>query len=481
MSADLVGLSFVVLGLLLLVGYWIRLKVRVFQKFFVPSSIIAGIIGLLLGPQVLGQISAENINVISNGIFPEEMIEVWKDLPGLFITLIFATIFLGKKIQPLDKIWRTAGPQMAFGQTIAWGQYVVGILLVILVLVPLFDIDPIAGALIEISFQGGMGTATGLTSTFESLGFRDARDLGVGLAAIGLISGLILGIIIVNWGINNGKTEVMEKPKNVSSKNLKGLFDNMPSAGKLTTRSSAIETLTIHFSFIAAAVFIGFLILEGLQLLERNTWGAWTGFTLMKHFPLFPLALIGSVIVQVLLDKFSKYPIISHKLIKRINGFALDLMVVSAIASLSLNIIGQHLIPFLLLALAGIAWNLFAFFFIARKILPNYWFERGICDFGQSMGMTALGLLMLRITDPDNKSPALEGFAYKQIIFEPIVGGGLFTAASAPLIAQWGAVPVLILTAGLCIGWFLFGYFRFGKKKSARKKNPEHLKKTLRT
>lgn len=466
MSADIAGLSFVLLGLLLLIGYWIRLKVKFFQKYFIPTSVIAGFLGLILGPQVLGALMPEGVPVISNGIFPEDIIEIWKVIPGLFITLIFATIFLGKKIQPIKEIWKAAGPQMAFGQTIAWGQYVVGILIVLLVLIPFFGIHPSAAALIEISFQGGMGTAIGLTPTFEELGFADARDLGVGMAVIGLTSGLILGILIINWGIKNGKTTVMEKPENISKLELKGLFDNLPAAGKQTTRSSAIETLSIHFAFIALAVFIGFILLKILQLVENYTWGAWSDFTLMEHFPLFPLALIGSVIVQVLLDKYSDYPIISHKLIKRINGFALDFMVVSAIASLSLAVIGEHIIPFLLLALTGIAWNLFAFFFIARKILPDHWFERGICDFGQSMGMTALGLLMVRISDPENKSPALEGFAYKQIIFEPIVGGGLFTAASGPLIAQWGLIPVLILTGILCLGWFFFGLFRFGNKSN---------------
>lgn len=465
MSTESVGMSLVILGILLLLGYALRLKVKFLQEYFIPSSIIAGFLGLLLGPQVLGALIPENTLMISNGIFPQEIVNIWQELPGLLITLIFATIFLGKKIEPIKKIWKVAGPQMAFGQTIAWGQYVVGILIVLLVLIPLFDIHPVSAALIEISFQGGMGTATGLAPTFEELGFADARDLGVGMATIGLISGLIIGIAILNWGVKNNKTSVMKMPDEISRKELKGMFDHMPSAGKLTTRTSAIETLSIHLAFIAAAIFIGWLLLQGLQVLENHTWGAWTGFILMKHFPLFPLALLGSIIVQLFLDKYTTYPLISHDLVKRINGFALDFMVASAIASLSLTVIADHILPFLLLALVGIGWNIFAFFFIARKILPDHWFERGVCDFGQSMGMTALGLLLVRIADPNNKSPALEGFAYKQIIFEPIVGGGLFTAASGPLIAQWGLIPVLILTGTLCVGWFLFGYYRFGKKR----------------
>lgn len=459
-------MSFVLLGLLLLAGYFIRLKVRFFQKYFIPSSVIAGLLGLILGPQVLGAFLPEETPVISNGFFPEEIIEVWKEIPGLFITIIFATIFLGKKLQPIKKIWKIAGPQMAFGQTIAWGQYVVGTALVLLVLIPLFDIHPIAGALIEISFQGGMGTATGLAPTFEAMGFADARDLGVGMAVIGLTSGLILGIVIINWGVKHNKSSILESPEKASDEELKGFFNSIPSAGKMTTRPSAIETLSIHFAFIGAAIFLGYLILQLLQILENNTWGAWSDFTMMEHFPLFPLALIGSIIVQRFMEKNFTYPVISHDLIKRINGFALDFMIVSAIASLSLTVIGRHIGPFLMLAGAGIAWNLFAFFIIARKILPDFWFERGICDFGQSMGMTALGILMIRISDPDNESPALDGFAYKQILFEPIVGGGMFTAASGPLIAQWGLVPVLILTGSLTVGWFLFGLLRFGRKRN---------------
>lgn len=94
--------------------------------------------------------------------------------------------------------------------------------------------------------------------------------------------------------------------------------------------------------------------------------------------------------------------------------------------------------PILLLAIAGIAWNICAFAFIAPRMSPFYWFERGIGDLGQSMGVTAMGLLLMRMVDPENRSGAFETFAYKQLFFEPIVGGGLFTAAAPPLIAKFG-------------------------------------------
>lgn len=42
---------------LLFVGFLIRQKIPFFYKYYIPTSLIAGILGLLLGPQVLGQFS----------------------------------------------------------------------------------------------------------------------------------------------------------------------------------------------------------------------------------------------------------------------------------------------------------------------------------------------------------------------------------------------------------------------------------------
>ena len=87
---------------------------------------------------------------------------------------------------------------------------------------------------------------------------------------------------------------------------------------------------------------------------------------------------------------------------------------------------------------------------------------------GQSMGVTATGLLLLQMVDPENKTEALESFAYKQLFFEPIMGGGFFTAAAPILVFQLGAMPVLILTGGVLIFWIAFGLINFTLK-------PKHL------
>jgi ESS family glutamate:Na+ symporter len=219
----------------------------------------------------------------------------------------------------------------------------------------------------------------------------------------------------------------------------------------------------MHLGLYALAITVGIGFLEFLKWIERITWGGEDGIQLFAHVPLFPLAMLGGVLVQYIVNKFDKYDIFDRKIINRIQGLALDFLIVSALASLSLSVIAQHIEVFLILAVAGISWNLFVFLFLAPRMIPKYWFERGIGDYGQSMGMTAVGLILIRIVDSENKTPSLEAFGYMQLFFEPFIGGGLITAMSVPLIYNFGPWPLFIAASILSVGWLLGGLLYFGK------------------
>lgn len=466
LSPDVVGFSLLILGILLLIGKWIRVFTPFLQNYFVPSSLIAGAVGLLLGPEILGRLG---INLFDDGgLFPSVMIDVWNTLPGLLINVIFASLFLGMTFPKIKEIWEIAGPQITFAHFLSWGQYVVGILLAVLVLVPFFDMNPAAGALLEISFVGGHGTAAGLSDTFSAVGFEEGRDLAIGLATISLIGAVLIGVALLNWAIRKGHTEVHEKPEDIDEERKKVLLSDEEqreeTAGKQTTRSEFIETLTVHFGYIALAIAIGNLLLQGLIWIEEKIWAE--QFEIFTHLPLFPLAMVGAVLVQLFLNKFVKHNVVDRGVINRIQGFALDMLIASAIATLSLAVIGEYLIPFILMSIVGIGWTLFAFLVVAPRIMPDYWFERAIGDFAQGMGLSAAGLLMIKLADPENDSPAKEGFSYKQLFLDLIVGGGIVTAASVPLIVAFGPIPMLIVTAVIAGGWLLLGLFYFGKKKA---------------
>ena len=100
MSADTIGLALVLLGLILLVAKGIRVSTPLVQKLFLPSSIIGGAVALLLGPEVLGALGERmgTDRFSEAGIYTPEILDVWSALPGLLISVIFATLFLGSEI-----------------------------------------------------------------------------------------------------------------------------------------------------------------------------------------------------------------------------------------------------------------------------------------------------------------------------------------------------------------------------------------------
>ncbi len=452
------------LGLLLLVGRLVRERVPLFRRIFLPSSILAGVLGLLLGAQVLGRWLPE----APGGIFPEAVVLVWRALPGVLINVVFAALFLGTRIPGPAEVWRRAGPQVAFGQVLAWGQYAAGMLLTLLVLTPFFDVSPLAGALIEITFEGGHGTAAGMAGAFRDLGFPDGADLAMGLATVGVVMGVVIGTALINWGVRSGRLRLAGEPH--SRAEVAALedsaFESEPAprkGGEPTT-----DPLAIQIGFVALAIALGWLLLRGLVLIEQATWGGEGGLALLAHVPLFPMAMLGGVILQLVLDRLGHGAAVDRHLMNRISGASLDFIIVAALSTLSLSILGAYLLPFLLLALTGIAWNVFVFVVLAPRMLPEHWFERGIGDFGQSMGVTVTGLLLIRMADPRNRSGALDAFGYKQLLTEPFVGGGLVTAASLPLIARFGGPTFFGAALGLTVFWMLFGIFLFRPKRQKR-------------
>ena len=457
--------AMVILGGLVLLGRLAKQKIKVFQSLYLPESIIAGAIALLLGPGVFGVI-AQQLGVPADGywasgVFPEDIRTVWSQSSGVFINLVFAALFLGESLPNPRSIWRKTSPQVAFGQTLAWGQYAIGLFLGLVLLTPIFGASPIAGTLIEIGFEGGHGTAAGMAETFTKLGFEAGGDLALGLATVGIVTGVIAGTALAAWGRSRGYLPVDPEPVDAGDA-MKQSWEPKPEPAEVLQRRRKlmqgllVDPISLNFGFTAMAVAIGWLLLQFFTLIESFTWGA-GGLELIGAIPLFPMALVGGIIVQIIMEKLGLEALINRQLQERIAGVSLDIVVITALASINLTVIGANLETFVVLAIAGIVWNILAFIYLAPRLLPLYWFERGIGDMGQSMGVTATGILLIRMVDPKSETGAFESFAYKQLFFEPIVGGGLFTAAAPQLVAQFGAPIVLGLTAILSIFWIGFG------------------------
>lgn len=445
--------AIVVLLIVVLVARWIKRGSPVLQRYFIPSSLIAGVGGLILGPQLLGTI-------------PVEVIDYWAQMPKHLISVVFAGLFIGHIIPGPRAIWQQAGPMIAFGNTLAWGQYVVGIALTLFLLGPMFGAHPLTGALIEVSFEGGHGTAAGLAPTFEMLGWPEATDIALGLATISIVTMILAGVLMIN--IHN-RMRGQGNNEEAMRKQQRRMIRSGYSIVKFVSHASAKPHVVAgHLLLFALAIGIGWLILESFIWLEAWLLAPHTDLRFFKFVPLFPLAMIGGLIIQITLTRAHKTHWVNKRLAGTISAISLDVLILTAISTVSLSVIGDNFPIFITLAVAGIVWILAAFFIFAPRMFKRYWFEQGLTNTGQSMGMTATGLLLNRLVDPTNKSNAREGFAYKQLAFEPFMGGGIITATAAIVIVTFGQVPALIGASIIFLFWIWLG-LRLGKKRVRRR------------
>jgi len=261
-------------------------------------------------------------------------------------------------------------------------------------------------------------------------------------------------MVLVNWAIRRGYVQHRREPAGFGEDVSIGVIpvDSRPSAGRLTVNSDVIETFTLHIVIVGVAVGLGYCAKQVLVGIENSS--PWlTEHKLLSGFPLFPLCMLGGLVVQIFEQRFDKHKLIDLGLTRRIQNTSLDFLIVAAIATIKLKVVAAYLVPLLILVAAGVAWNVFCILVLARRMLPDCWFERAIAELGQSMGVTATGLLLLRVVDPDLKSTAADAFACKQLVHEPIMGGGLWTGAAIPLIAVIGAGKVFVIAAAVMITW----------------------------
>ncbi|MFO7866411.1 MAG: sodium/glutamate symporter [Candidatus Aminicenantes bacterium] len=430
--------SLSILSLFLLLGKILRTTLKFLQNLFLPASIIAGFLALSMGPY-------------GAGFIPEWILEHWSPLPGILINIVFACLFLGVHIPGVRKIWDEGGTQLCFGMIAGMGQYFIALTVTALILIPLFHVHKLFASIVEIGFSGGHGTAAGMKDAFRGYGFHEGGDLALMSATVGIISAVVVGMILINIAIRRDCCTHLSEKKGIPEYTKKGLIPHSKRhpIATATVASEAIEPLTFHFAVVGIAVGLGWTMLSGLQALHPE----------FNKFPLFPLAMIGGLIVQKAAIKTGINKYFDRSTFERILGFALDILVVSAIATIKLDVFIANFWPFLIIMMTGILWLVFCVVFLAPRMFPRYWFERGITEFGMQTGVTAIGLLLLRVVDPIYRTDTARAFGFKQMIYEPFLGGGFITAFSPMLITSLGIGKSIALSFAIMLAFFLISFF----------------------
>ena len=441
------GFSLVLVGMALICGMLVRRIVPWLAAVYVPASVLAGFLILLTGPQVLGE--------LTNGwsLIPAQTIPVLSALPGLLINIVFGGIMIGKTLPSMRRIWHDAAPHAILGGVFSLGQFAIGGLAVTLLLTPVFGLPDAAGSIIEMSFAGGHGTIGGMSGVFENAGAGELVDIGLGLATISMLTGVVGGTMLLNWAIRRPGIEVARE-RTTSRSRASRLSEVPPNEGD-TTADLGLGSLSRSFGAIAVAIFLGLLLLTGLRAIARAL-----GSDLFDRFPLFPFTIIGGFAVQVVLSWTNHEHLVERRTANDITGLSLDILIAAAIGTLSLATLGGNIPSILILTALSVAWSVTGLLWLGPRLFREHWFDRGIADYGQSQGNVATGFILAEMADPAHTSGAAAGYGYKQLFYEPFLGGGILTALSVPIILSIGSLAFGIASAAVTALLIIWGLAR---------------------
>jgi ESS family glutamate:Na+ symporter len=444
-----VGGALAVLACLLLLGKGIGGAIGL-RLWGVPEALVAGALGLLVAPSGPWP------------LLPQVVIDQWNQWPLILLTLVFASLLLGKPLPSPGGLWRPLSAQLLLALILAFGQYLVAGLLVLLVLQPWLGVHPLMACLIEVSYEGGHGSAAAMGPTYARLGFEGGAALGLAMATVGLLSSTLVGGVVVVLARRLGWLT----PPPLTTAITNAVTNANPTATSATETPAAEAASAASAAETAAAWAVNLALCGSAVLLGWSSWQAlrWAAPTLGSGFasivnalPVFPLALVGSLVVRLLLERTGRDHWSSSAIQGRIGTLSADLLITAATACLDLSLLGRDWVPLSLLALTGLAWNLAVVLLLGPRLLPADWFERAILEFGQATGVAASGLLLLRMADPDDRSEALPAFSIKQLLLQPLISGGVITVVAPLAVDRWGLPAWTGLCLGLVVLWIGLG------------------------
>ena len=421
-----------IISLLLLVGKWMRVKIKWVQKLFIPPSLLAGFIGLALGPYGF------NILPISNqtGTYA-----------GILIAFIFGALPLtSKKAEGSSKEIST---MWAYSQTGLLLQWAFGGLLGLLVLNQIWPLSPGFGITMPSGFCGGHGTAAAIGQAFGQLGYDEILTLAMTAATFGIVASVILGLIFVKWGARNKHTTYLADYKDLPSELRTGLLpqEKRESMGESTCSSISIDSLTFNLAIVCVIALGGY----GISKLAAYYM---PGFEL----PVFSCAFVVGIILKKLLDKTRASESICPQTVGHISGAMTDFLVAFGIASIKISVVIEYIVPLAILLLSGLAVTLIYVFVMARKLMKECWFEKALFTWGWFTGTMAMGIALLRVVDPKMKSRCLDSYALAYLFIAP-VEISLITFAPVAFVNGYG-----LLFSGICLlaglGIMAVAYFK---------------------
>jgi ESS family glutamate:Na+ symporter len=375
---------------MLLLGLFLRAKIKFLQNMMVPASLTGGFIGFALVS--MGWLTypgpAGEWITIKSGDF----------LPFIFhaFNISFISLCLTRSVNPVptSKIFK-GGMWLSLNWSISLTlQALVGAATVwVYNLVTRSDVNIFLGYLVTHGFTQGPGQAFAMGAAW-SKGFNipDAVNLGLIWATMGYIAAVVVGVPMARAAVKKGLNE--NKRAKLDDEFLTGLLkqDTKVVGGYETTHSSNVDTLAYHLALVGVVYLITYIEITITSRFIKH---------MLFSYPLFFFhGLCWAVVVRKVCEGLGIGRLMDPGIQKRITGLSVDYLLVSSIMGISFVVLTKYLGVVIAVSITVSAATYFMVQFF-RKRLSELAAERAIAIYGCNTGSTANGLLLLRIMDPD--------------------------------------------------------------------------------
>ncbi|MFW6052453.1 MAG: hypothetical protein ACOC8I_00955 [Desulfosalsimonas sp.] len=435
-------LMFGFFSILLLAGLVVRARVSIIQKLLFPASLIGGLLGFALinlhdfglDGDLIKAFAYHffNISFISIGLTPPEFEPHFQEGTG-------AVIFRGS-------VWMAVLQAATFSMQALAGAFFVYVFM--LAGTDLFDTF---GFLVPLAFNEGPGQALSIGRAWESAGFADASTIGLSFAAIGFFFAFFVGVPLANIGLRR-RGALRAKPDRFFLRGILPAGQKAESAGGVTTHSSNLDCLAFHLAQVGFVYVVTYFLVRGLAAAappdaEAILWGFY-----------FLFGLVVAVLIRKAAERTPLGRLTDPPLQRRITATAVDYLIVATGCGIQALVVSRYAVPIAVISLfAGVLTTLVVIVLGMR--LSEYKLERTAAIYGVVTGTVSSGLLLLRIVDPELKTPAARELGFMNVFAVPVVGG-LTVLVNVPFWSGWGVPAVCLLFAAVFAAAFILLYLR---------------------
>lgn len=449
------AVTFAIVSVSLLIASLLRANLRFLQRFLVPNAITAGFVGL-------------GLMYLLGWAFPQIMPK--REYLGNIVYHLLAVTFISIGLKRRERYVSKDSIATAFHLSL--GYAVEGFIGFSITLVFLFtmmpQIFPTFGMLFEMGFGQSSGQAYALGKQWESLGFVNGGTVGLTFGAIGFLWACFVGVPFLNWGIKRGYVKGVDR-KLLENTGFMGRGVKKQVTGKSTTHPDVIATGTLHIAFIGLVYLVDYFFIKFVVFLLSRLGGTFSvqfGNILWAYHAFFAtlFALLAGRILRALkLDH-----ILDDNMLTGISASSVDFLVTAAIMAIELAFVVQYIVPIAVICIAGGVAIMLLVIFLAKRSFNDYFFERVISIFGLLTGTVSTGLALLRVIDPEYKTPAASDLVLGSG-FSLFIGFPLLFLINIPALHR--TTKVFLLTDGGIFGYIvvlfvvMYALKILGKKK----------------